>query len=612
MKISKKSWISFFILAVISFAVWFQFSYPQLAFLNLQINKDHASKIANQYLQSKGINPSSYYSAIKFETADSADRFLQKTLGFSQLNKFVHAEEFDMFYWKVRFFRENEKEEFRINVSSKTGEVILFKHIIDDQAAFAVIERDTAKNIAEDFLVKNFNFNPENYILRDDIVTKLDNRIDYAFSWQKKDVNIAWDEEKDAGTGKLIYSVVVTGKGVRAFSKNDFLVPDQFQRYIRNILSVGKNISSVINIFYFLIVCASVYFIVGRRNHLAMHKTKFFLIGLLIFFFILSILSNLNNWQVFLFKFSTTSTLKSYILQLSSSAFMGAIFISIVLLIPYLSGELLHFEEFPQKTNGSFLYYLQTTFFSREVTQNIVLGYFIFIIMLGLQSVLFKFGQTYLGVWIEYNWMTQLTSAFIPVLATFTVSFKAAVSEEITFRLFAISWFKKVFKNIPLACLISALIWGFAHSNYQIFPMWFRGIEVGILGLFLGGIYLNYGLITVIVAHYLFDVFWHGAGYLLGSAAPLYFYSTLIVFLLPLLWALAAFIINKPIILKELRWHLNKHQLFNLEVLKHFLRSNPDLFALKTTEQLKDEICHHGWDVAVVEVALEDIEKEKI
>ncbi|MCK4882662.1 MAG: hypothetical protein KAS92_06535, partial [Candidatus Omnitrophica bacterium] len=61
---------------------------------------------------------------------------------------------------------------------------------------------------------------------------------------------------------------------------------------------------------------------------------------------------------------------------------------------------------------------------------------------------------------------------------------------------------------------------------------------------------------------------------------------------------------------RELRWHLNKHQLYNLEVLKAFLNTNRDMFLQKSADQIKKEITPHGWDPAIVEVALEDFGAE--
>ena len=235
----------------------------------------------------------------------------------------------------------------------------------------------------------------------------------------------------------------------------------------------------------------------------------------------------------------------------------------------------------------------------------IILGYLTFLIMLGIQSIAFAFGQKYLGVWIAYSWMEQLSSSYFPLFTAFLIGFGASICEEITFRLFFINFGKKFFKNTLLACLVASVLWGFGHTSYPVFPMWFRGVEVSCIGLFLAFVYLRFGIIPVLVAHYLFDVFWSSAAYLFGHSTPGQFYNSLIVLLLPLGFAIIAYLINQPQIERPLRWRLTKHQLFNLEILKNFLKDK-GFWGNKSREEVKKEIISHGWDVAIVDIALED------
>ena len=156
-----------------------------------------------------------------------------------------------------------------------------------------------------------------------------------------------------------------------------------------------------------------------------------------------------------------------------------------------------------------------------------------------------------------------------------------------------------------LAVIFSTLVWGFGHSNYLIFPMWFRGVEVACLGLFLSYIYLNYGIIPALVAHYVFDVFWCSSGFLLGKANFVDFFGSLGVLLLPLLFGVMAFVFNRSDEENPMRWKLNKHQIYNLQVLKTFLKEEGNT-KNKTAQELTQELVAHGWDIAIVEIALQD------
>jgi len=118
--------------------------------------------------------------------------------------------------------------------------------------------------------------------------------------------------------------------------------------------------------------------------------------------------------------------------------------------------------------------------------------------------------------------------------------------------------------------------------------------------------FLRFGIIPVIVGHYLFDAFWNSAGYIMGETEPLYFWSCLAVLLLPIILSIIAFIANRSDEPRPMRWRLNKHQIYNLGILKEYLHYHPEIFTNRSKSELKKEISSHGWDIAVVDMAIED------
>jgi len=619
MKLNRITWTLYFFIAVISLVVWFKISYPSLAFTDFSVDRQKALSIAKQHLKTREVDPSSFSNATVLISERHADQYLQKAIGFNKLKIFIKKHDFDMFFWIVRFFNEQEQEEYRITVSSATGEVTGLSHTIDDHEVRKVITEEEAQQKALAFLIQKFQMNPDVYVEHKNVVTPYDNRTDYFFSWQKKGVNIKWSKKKDTGTGKLITSASVSGDEIVSFSKNTFLIPNQFHRYLAQKSTTGVSLSYIIQLLYTLLFASTIFFIIARRNHLAMHATKKFYIGVMLLTFVLSLLVTANHFQDVLFNYQTTKSFKTYFLQLCIGTFKGALFATIGLLMPSLAGELLHYETFKEKREGSFLYYIQSSFFSRHVTEMICLGYITCIIMLGLQSVITNLGQQYLGVWVERTWIENLSASQFPFLSSFTYGLKTSFLEEIMYRVFALCLFKKIYdkilpggkpKNTFLAVVTSAVIWGLAHTGYPVFPMWFRGLELTCLGLFMSFIYLRYGIIPVIIGHFLFNTFWHSAEHLLGVSPPFYFYSALGVLSLPFAFGLIAFMVNGSDVMRPMRWQLNKHQLYNLNILKTYLNFNTKAFISKTKEEINQEIIPHGWDPAVVDTAAEDFLNE--
>jgi hypothetical protein len=176
------------------------------------------------------------------------------------------------------------------------------------------------------------------------------------------------------------------------------------------------------------------------------------------------------------------------------------------------------------------------------------------------------------------------------------LGFQASFSEEAMFRMFAINLFKKYGVPTILAVFLSAAMWGFGHTGYEIFPMWFRGVEVTCIGIIMGVFYLRFGIVCVIAAHFLIDSFLFNLPYLLNPHAFFNFYSALAVVTLPLLLAIIALVFNKNAQERSLSIKFNPQQQFNYNLLNDLCRS-------KTPEELivlKKELERHGWDAAII------------
>ena len=607
MKIKTSSWFIFLFLALLSAFIWFKFTYRQFSVVNLSVDRGTALKIAKQYLQQKGVDTTKFKTAIIFTSDFEADRYLQKFLGFSEEQKFVKKYDFDLFFWLIRFFQEDVKEEYRMTVSSKTGQVIAFSHDLEETEAKENLGEDFSKQLSIEFLEKTFGFTPEEYSLYSNTEQKFDNRTDYYFSWQRNDIYIPWSNKENTGGAKLLRSVIVSGTEINSFTKSIFYAPEEFNRFKARQMRTGDFLSSVFRIFFLVILISATYFVIARRHHLAMHVVKKFCVTVTIILLLLTVLDRLNQFEIVLFNYPTTSSLSQYISNYALSDFLSIFIATIGFLMFSLSGESLHYEAFPQKRHGAFLNYLRTTFFSREVFKMVCLGYLTFFIMLGIQSIAFKIGELNFQLWIEHNHLVRLSTNYLPFVSAFIIGFKSSIVEEVTYRVYAISWGKKLFRNTTLGIFFAAFLWGLAHSGYYIFPMWFRVFEIASLGIFLSIIYLNFGIIPVIVAHYLFDVFWNTAEYLFGQSHPIHFFSTHFILAIPFLFGLIAFFANRSISERPLQWQLTKHQLFNLKILEYYLIHHPHEFQNRTKEDVRQDLISRGWDVAVVEAAVEKV-----
>jgi hypothetical protein len=585
------------ILAAAGIFLWCRLALPRFQAIDLSVSQSKAVDISEKFLKDqRGVDFHQYKMAISFNVDEDADRYLQKTLGISASQQLIHRLHYDLFFWVVRFFKEKQKEEYRVAVSSATGEVIGFSHAIEDTASRPFIDKETARLLAFNYLKTSFAFNSAQYIVHAENVRKLDNRLDYSFSWQNKDVDIPWNKNKEKGRAKLLTTVTVSGHEILVFDKYQFEIPDGFNRYVDNLKQTGENLILVFRIFYLALVTFAIVVVVNRKQQVVARSVKMFYIAIGIGIFVLMIMDVLNSYQNLLFEYPTTQSLGDYIVRQFIENVIGPFFIAVAFVLPAMAGESLRYEITPLKKERSFLSPLLSSFCSMNVARQIFIGYLAAATILGAQAFIYNLGFKYCGVWDEFSWLTQASTTVLPAFTALVIGFQASFSEEAMFRLFAINLLKKYGFPTILAVFISAAMWGFGHTGYEIFPMWFRGIEVTCIGILMGFFYLRFGIVCVIAAHFLIDSFLTGLPYLLNPRGTFDFYSSLAVIALPLLLALIALALNKNTQEKPLSIKFNPQQQFNYNLLR-------ELCASKSPEELialKKELVRHGWDAAII------------
>ena len=608
MKIKTRDWYIFFFLAILSLGFWYNLEYPRFSFIDLPINKQQALSEANQYLKNKGVSTENYAKAIVFESDEGFNRYFQHVAGRKAEEEFVIRHDFDLFYWLVRFFKESQKEEYILSLSPRTGKVVRFRHLIEDVESRVDLGKDIAKQKAEAFLEEAFGLALRGYSFHEERVKRYENRLEYVFSWEKKDIYIPWKE--GPGGGKLLAEVTISGNEVREFSKNKFDLPEGFLRYVQKQFVLGEYLYNVFYVLLFVLLAWSITIVLKKRQDIVPRITKSWFYYLAVFLVIINTAGFFNNLQNIFMRYPTSAHLSSF-LGLNFTKWVFNIgFLAIGFIIPGIAGESLQAEVLPENKNSSFFTFIKSGFLNRNLTGAILLGYLIWAIMLGMQAVIFYNGQKFLGVWREWHTMTYFSSSNIPLFGAFVIGISASFNEEVIFRLFGISLVKKYMRSLILAILLTSLIWGMGHTMYAIFPAWFRVVEITLIGIFYGVVFIRFGVIPLIVAHYLFDVFWCSAAYLLGHNRGGLFYSAIGLLALPVILAFVAYFLNHLQPDKPIREILNKTQRYNLDVLTVFVSARKSQGY--QAELIKKELVDNGWDYLLVKLAVEAVFEGKI
>lgn len=603
MKIPLKQWLIFIFLAILGFGLWYKFGFPQFAFIDLSIDRQEALNKAQSYLISLGMDPKEYLNAIVFDSDDWADRYLQKTIGMKAEDKFIKEHDYELFSWQVRFFKQMQKEEYLIGISPKSGKILNFIHLIEDIEPREIIAKNEARKKAEEFLKNKLGLDLRDYDFHEEKAKRYEKRMDYSFSWEKKGVYIPW--QKEEGGAKLLIGATISGNEVREFYKTRLDIPEKFQRYIDNQLVFGEYLSSLSFLLFMFLLFWSIFIVVKRKHTLVVRLCKKWYIYLIIFFIIINIAYIFNNLQGIIIGYPTSTKIMPFMGIYLIKLMINLIFVSVGIILPGLAGESFSQEVMPNNKYASFQHYIKTSFATRSMAKATLLGYILFFIFLGFQASVFYLGQRYLGVWREWIKLTQLSSASIPFLSAFIIGSSASLNEEIVFRLFGINWAKKYFKNTVLAVILTSLIWGFGHADYPIFPVWFRGIEVSLLGLWFGFVFIKYGLIPLLIAHYLFDVFWGTAAYILGKSPAYLFLGSFAILIIPFVFAVIVYFMNREEKEKEIKMLLDSTQKYNLDILITFIALKKSQgYSAKT---IKEELLRHNWDIVLIDLAIREV-----
>jgi hypothetical protein len=131
-------------------------------------------------------------------------------------------------------------------------------------------------------------------------------------------------------------------------------------------------------------------------------------------------------------------------------------------------------------------------------------GYLLCLFILGVQRILFLGGEQIFGVWAVSDASSSPYNMFAPALFPL-LAWCAGISEEATFRLFGIAFFQRIVRIRFLAVLIPSVIWAASHTQYPIYPVYTRLVEVTVLGVIFGYAFLKYGFMTALFTHATMD-----------------------------------------------------------------------------------------------------------
>jgi len=223
----------------------------------------------------------------------------------------------------------------------------------------------------------------------------------------------------------------------------------------------------------------------------------------------LQLLNTLNNFPRLIYGFDTTESWGAFLTGKLLAGLTQAVFTGAFVFVVTAAGESLYREAYPEKVSLSNFFTpagIRTRRFFLAAVTGIVMtaGMFLY------QEVFYLIAGR-LGAWapsdVPYD---DLLNTKFPWVFVLSIGFLPAVSEEFLCRMFSIPLVQRFTRSTWLAVLLPAFIWGFAHSGYPNQPFFIRGLEVGLVGVVAGVVFLRLNIGAVLFWHYTVDALLSG------------------------------------------------------------------------------------------------------
>lgn len=480
------------VIGIFVFVYFYDRTFPEAA-IDVKISKTEAEIVAKEFISEQGADISGYKTVVVFNSNDAAAVYFQKTLGLEKANEIMKSET-PVWFWSFRAFCPLQKKEYIVSIDPTSGKLVNFDRAIEEDACGANLKSEEAKRIAEDFVTKNANgINFSDYEQVDLSSEKKKSRTDHHFEWK--------NTKRKIGDGEFRILVDIQGDMIGSYASY-FKVPEKFSREFEKESSVG-NLLSITSLLFMFAIFIAAFIIFIKKYKIDSVKWKFAL-AMAILLFILGFVGGANTIPLIKFMYSTEIGYGTFWGMALIGIIISGVIYGIYVLFVTASGESLANETYPQSIR--ILTKMREKLLGKEMALSAFRGYWLASISLGGQVLLFLAAGKFFKVWYPADGpVSSIFDMYLPFLSPLTIGLTSAISEEFTFRLFGISFAKKYFKSTFFALLIPAVIWAFAHSNYQVFPVYFRGIELTLGGLLFGYFFIRYDILTCVIAHYVIN-----------------------------------------------------------------------------------------------------------
>lgn len=503
-------WIGFItlnIICIIYICTYFYQAFP-IVNVSITLDRDQAITQAKQLAQEYHWGPQteSPFTAVSFETDNTTKTFIElEGGGQNALLNMMSNHWYEPYLWHVRLFDEFNIEEVSVYFTPD-GKRYEFEETIADITELPSLKKSEALTLVLKALTDDWSIDITPYeLIEASKQIKPNNRIDRTFVFERSDITLR--------DGRYRIKAVVSGNKLTEI-KRFIKVPESFTLQYKQMRSYNDAIAyaGAIFAFIFYLLLGSIIglFLLLRINWVIWQTP----IKWALLIATLNFLMTFNTLPLLWMDYKTESSMMGFLLQIIIKGLHGFFTDFVIVALAFTTAESL--------TRRAFAHHIRLwDSWSKNIGNSFCIlgrtigGYLMVSIFLAFSVTFYMLSSKFLGWWSPIGNLADpdILANYLPWFSSVAISLEAGFLEECKFRAIPLATAALIgerFGNkkwwIGAAFILQAIVFGAAHANYPSEPAIARLVELIIPSFIFGGIYLRFGLITGIIAHYSFDV----------------------------------------------------------------------------------------------------------
>jgi hypothetical protein len=472
--------------------------------VQLKMNRQEALEKGKAWHQA--FHQGTYDSAVaSFQGQPQVQSFIELEGGGAEaFQKILEHKHFRPFIWKVRHYSPHSIPEAWTYFTPE-GDWWGFFESLSEEEPGEKLSKTEALELALKLAEQRLGWKPEDHTLLESVsTTAKSGRIDHTFTFKTDEV---WGLD-----GEIRLSIGLSGDRLTSFNRW-FRVPEQFSLHYGELRSKNHLVASLAMQAAMLVVLIFGCFFGGlwcyRQGHIR-PKGAVWMAGLLS---ASNFFQNLNASPLSFFQYDTATAPAAFFSSLLLGFFKESLYLGLLAFFLISVADGLGSRAFPkhiQLFRSFSLEALRTQSLRSSVWIGfLILGYF-FLDVTGT----YYLGRTYLNWWVPSDQLANpdTLSHFFPAFGPLARAAFAGIVEEVGLRAIPLSLgaligsrFNRRTLGIFFMMILQAIIFGGMHANYPAQPATARLLELILPSLVFGGLYLQFGLIPGMIAHFAFD-----------------------------------------------------------------------------------------------------------